>query len=392
MATQTPVYEVDLFSDGALIDPYDHYRALRDAGPVVWLAAHDMYAVARYREVRAVLDDPTTFVSGEGVGLNEFINQGGRGTTIMSDGEEHRCQRDIIVRPLTPRALAELRPQAQALADRLVDDLVERGTFDAVADLAVELPASWVPDLLGWPAGGRGKLLDWANANFDGLGPLNERALAAGDGLLEMVAYAHELAEAELPAGSMAARILEAAERGEVDRSRCPMMIVDYLAPSLDTTISAIGNAVWLLATHPDQWQLLRSQPHRVKQAFNEALRLETPISCFTRVAKVDVTLSGAVIPAGSRVLVNYASANRDERRWERADEFDIARDSAAHVAFGYGDHACAGMGLARLEGAAVLTALVERVAHIELGGEPKRKLNNLIRAFGSLPVTVEPA
>jgi cytochrome P450 len=392
MATQIPAYEVDLFSDEALTEPYDHYRALRDAGPVVWLAAHDMYAVARYREVRAVLEDPATFVSGDGVGLNDFINEGGRGTTIMSDGEEHRCQREVIVRPLTPRALAGLRPQAQALADRLVDDLVERGTFDAVAELAVELPASWVPDLLGWPADGREKLLDWANANFDGLGPLNERAVAAGDGLLEMVAYAHELAETDLPAGSMAARILEAAERGEIDRSRCPMMIVDYLAPSLDTTISAIGNAVWLLATHPDQWQLLRDQPNRVKQAFNEALRLETPISCFTRVAKADATLGGAHIPASSRVLVNYASANRDERRWERADEFDITRDSAAHVAFGYGDHACAGMGLARLEGAAVLTALVERVAHIELAGEPKRKLNNLIRSFGSLPVTVEPA
>ena len=387
-----PVYEADLFTDEALADPYDHYRALRDAGPVVWLAAHGVYAVARYREVRAVLEQPATFCSGEGVGLNDLINEGGRGTTIMSDGEEHRRQREVIGRPLTPRALAELQPEAQAIADRLVAALVERGAFDVVRDLAVELPASWVPDLLGWPADGRARLLDWANANFDGLGPLNERAIAAGEGLLEMVAFAHELAESELPAGSMAARILEAAARGEIDRSRCPMMIIDYLAPSLDTTISGIGNAIWLLATHPDQWELLRERPQRVKQAFNEALRVETPISCFTRVAKAGATVGGVDIPAGARVLVIFASANRDERRWDRADQFDLTRDSAAHVAFGYGQHACAGMGLARLEGAAVLTALVERVQRIELAGEPQRKLNNLIRSFRSLPVAVQPA
>jgi cytochrome P450 len=310
----------------------------------------------------------------------------------MSDGDEHRCQREVIGRPLTPRALADLRPEAQALADGLVDHLLERGTFDAVTDLAEVLPANWVPDLLGWPAEGRERLLDWAAANFDGLGPLNARTLAAGERLLEMVTFAQQLAESELPAGSIAAGILDAAASGDVDRSRCPMMIIDYLAPSLDTTVSAIGNAMWLFATHPDQWQLLREQPQRVKHAFNEALRLESPISCFTRVAKVETTISGVDIPAGSRVLVSYASANRDERHWERADEFDVTRDSAAHVAFGFGEHACAGMGLARLEGAAVLSALVERVGHIELAGEPQRKLNNLIRSFGSLPVTVKPA
>jgi cytochrome P450 len=97
-------------------------------------------------------------------------------------------------------------------------------------------------------------------------------------------------------------------------------------------------------------------------------------------------------IPAGSRVLVSYASANRDERRWDRPDEFDITRESAAHVAFGYGEHACVGMGLARLEGAAVLSSLVERVDQIELAGTPRRKLNNLIRSFGSLPVTIRAA
>ncbi len=387
-----PRSDVDLFTDEVLLDPYPHLRALRDAGPVVWLAAHEVHAATRYAEVRALLDDDATFVSGEGVGLNDFINQGGRGTTLMSDGAEHAGQREIIGRPLTPRALADLRPDAQALADALVDRLVHRATFDAVPDLAEVLPSTWVPDLLGWPADGRQHLLDWGAASFDGLGPLNDRAVAAGDGILGMTAHAQRLAVAELPEGSFAARILAAAERGEIEPGRCPMMIIDYLAPSLDTTISAIGNALWLFATHPDQWQLLRDEPGRVRKALDEVLRLESPISCFTRVAAVDAVVGGVEIPAGSRVLLSFASANRDERRWDDPERFDITRESAGHVAFGHGEHACVGMGLARLEGAAVLSALVERVATIELAAPPRRKLNNLIRSFASLPLTITPA
>jgi cytochrome P450 len=382
-------YEADVFTDHALDDPYPHLRALRDAGPVVWLDAHQMYAVARHGDVRAVLADDKTFISGHGVGLNEVINSIGPGTTLMSDGAEHEIQREIIGRPLTPSALAERRHEAQAIAETLVDRLVQRRRFDAVADLAEVLPTTWVPDLLGWPEDGRGRLLDWAAATFDGLGPMNDRAAAAGEAILEMSAYAQQLAVTSLPDGCFAAGVQRAAALGEIQASRCPMLFVDYLGPSLDTTISAIGNAVWLFATHPDQWQLLRDQPQRIKAAFNEALRLESPISCFTRVAKVDAVVGGVDIPAGSRVLVSFASANRDERRWEDPERFDITRESAGQLAFGHGEHACVGMGLARLEGTAILRALVERVEHIELDGPPIRKRNNLIRSFQSLPIVL---
>ena len=386
-----PAYDADLFTDEALADPYDHYRTLRDLGPVVWLSAHAVYAVTRYADVRAVLEDPEVFCSGQGVGFNDFINDAGRGTTLMSDDEQHQRLREVIGRPLTPKALAELRPEAQVLAEQLADRLVARGSFDAVADLAEVLPATWVPDLLGWPEEGRERLIDWGAANFDALGPANARAEAAGPGVLEMAAYAHNLTQTPLPTGSMAAGILDAAARGHIAPEQCPFAIIDDLAPSLDTTISGVGNAIWLFATHPDQWQLLRREPERIKQAFNEALRVETPISAFSRVTTQDTAIDGVELPAGARVMVSYASANRDERRWDAPDTFDITRSNAAHVAFGYGEHACAGMGLARLEGAAVLSALVERIDSFELAGPPVRKLNNLIRSFASLPVTVHP-
>lgn len=384
-----PGSAVDLFADEVLDDPYPHLRALRELGPVVRLEAHDLLAVTRHDDVRRVLDDHGTFVSGQGVALNDVLNELARGTTLMSDGDEHHRQREIIGRPLTPKALAELRPDAQAIADDLVDRLAGRGAFDAVADLAHVLPATWVPDLLGWPAEGREHLLEWAAAVFDAQGPLNDRAVAASGGVLELAAYSQMLAEADLPDGCFGARIQRAAAAGEIDRARCPMLFMDYLAPSLDTTVSAIGNALWLFATHPHQWQQLRDEPGRVKAAFNEVLRLESPISCFTRVARVAADVGGVEVPAGSRVLVSFASANRDERRWDDPERFDITRESAAQLAFGHGEHACVGMGLARLEGAAVLGALVDRIATIELAGPPVRKRNNLIRSFESLPVRV---
>ena len=387
-----PSYDADLFSDGALTDPYDHYQAIRDLGPVVHLPAHDLFAVSRFEEVRAVLGDPETYCSGEGVGLNEVVNRTFKGNTLMSDGELHRVQREVIGRPLTPRALADLQPEVQKLANALVDRLIEQRSFDAVTELAQPIPATWVPDLLGWPMEAREHLLDWASASFDSLGPLNARAVATGGKFGEMMSFAQEIAErGGLQEGSLAANVLDAAARGEITKEQCPVLLTAYLVPSLDTTISAIGNAVWLFATHPDQWELLRKDPTRVKNAFNEAIRLESPISCFSRVATETATLGGVEIPGGARVLVMYASANRDERRWDRADEFDITREVSSHLGFGYGVHACAGMGLARMEGNAVLSALAARVGSIELGA-PVRKLNNLIRAFASLPVRVTPA
>jgi cytochrome P450 len=207
-----------------------------------------------------------------------------------------------------------------------------------------------------------------------------------------MTGYAEQVASSAPPEGSMAAGIIEAAARGDIGRNRCPMAIIDYLGPSLDTTIAALGSAVWLFATHPEQWALVRREPDRVKQAFNEVLRVESPISGFTRVTTRPAEIAGVDLPAGARVLVSFASANRDERRWDAPDTFDVSRNSAGHVGFGYGEHACVGMGLARLEGAAVLSALAARVEGFELTGPPVRKLNNLIRSFASLPVTVTPA
>lgn len=179
---------------------------------------------------------------------------------------------------------------------------------------------------------------------------------------------------------------------GNTLTTEAPLVIVDYLAPSLDTTISAIGSAVWLLATYPGQWAALKADPTLAANAFNEVVRLESPIRAFSRVTTADTTVAGHKLAEGSRVMILFASANRDEQMFTDAERFDITRGNAAeHIGFGYGVHGCAGQGLARLEGQAVLRALVTHVDAMELG-QPVRAMNNLISAFTSLPLRVQSA
>jgi cytochrome P450 len=387
-----PSYPHDIFADEVLLDPYEHYRALRDLGPVVWLEAHQMYVLPRYAEVRAALGNAAIFCSGHGVGLNDIINEAARGTTLASDGDVHEHLRHVIGQRLTPRALRSMQPAVEQIATDRVTQLVERGSFDAVTDLARALPLAIVPDLVGWPADGREHLLEWASAVFDLFGPLNARAQQAAPHVQAMVEFAiRTAAEGNLLPGSIGAAVIDSARRGELQPEQVPPLILDYLGPSLDTTISAIGNAVWLLAAHPEQWAVLKADPSLIPNAFNEIVRLETPIRAFSRVTTAATRIGEYDIDAGARLIVLYASANRDERRFDRADEFDVTRANASeHVGFGYGSHGCAGQGLARLEAHAVLQALIAQVDTIELV-DPVRGLNNLICAWASLPVTMHP-
>jgi cytochrome P450 len=386
-----PSYSEDLFTDDAIVRPYGRYRELRELGPVVWLEAHQMYVLPRYAEARAVLADPDMFCSGRGVGLNDVVNTVGVGTTLMSDGEVHDLQRAVLARRLTPRGLRPLHQTVQAAADALVERLVRRGSFDAVRDLARALPLSIVPDLVGWPLRGRDHLLDWSAATFDILGPMNARAERAVPSIQAMLEFAaRTVADRDVIVGSAAADMLGAVDEGKLTDSQAASLIIDYLGPSLDTTISAIGSGVWLFGRHPDQWQLLRAQPELLSNAFNEIIRLESPIRGFTRLVTTDTVIAGHEVPAEARLLVLFASANRDELRWPDADLFDITRNANGQIGFGYGTHGCAGQGLARLEGHAVLRALMERVEIFELGAQTWA-VNNIIHALATLEVSVCP-
>ena len=389
--TGVPTYDADIYADDALLEPYEHYRALRDLGPAVWLARHGAFAVTRHADARAVLADAETFRNANGIALNEPANGAILGCTLASDGDLHRHLRKVVAYRLTPRALRPISNIVEEKADALVADLVTRRSFDAVSDLARALPMSVVPDFIGWPEDGREHLLTWAGANFDSFGPMNARARAALPLCGEMAGFGAELVRTGnvLP-GSLGASVLAARDEGTITTEQAMMLMLDYLAPSLDTTISAVGSAIWLFGTHPDQWDAVRADPSLIPNAVNEVVRLEAPIRAFGRLTSCDTQIGGVAVPAGSRVLVVYAAANRDERVFDRADEFDVTRRNAAEqLGFGYGEHGCAGQGLARMEAQFLLAALARTVTRFRLG-TPERALNNLIRAFGSLPVTVE--
>ena len=391
---RVPTYPADIFTDEALRDPYGHYRALRELGSVVWLDAHQMYAIPRYDAARAALADPGTYCSGQGVALNDVFNGMAAGRNlIMTDGELHAHLRDVLGRNITPRALRHMEDAVESLATDLVGDLVRRGSFDAVSELARALPLKVVPDLVGWPQDRREHLLDWASATFDLLGPMNDRARRAVPTAQEMLGFAAEMASSgNFLEGSVGMGLIEAARQGELRPEQVAPLIVGYMAPSLDTTISAIGNLVWLLATHPDQWQKLRSDATLVPNAFDEALRMESPIRVFSRVTTRATVLEGSEVPEGARLMILYGAANRDERRFERPDHFMVDRANARdHLGFGYGVHGCAGQGLARMEAHALLRAMVAQVQRIELLEQPERSMNNLIHAWERLSVRVYP-
>jgi cytochrome P450 len=259
-----------------------------------------------------------------------------------------------------------------------------------VSDLARHLPLVIISNLVGIPDDGRERMLPWATATFDAMGPMNARTQAALPLTMEMFNYGNTGAvPPNLKPGGWAQMVYDAAERGDLASELCPSMMSAYLAPSLDTTINGISNAMLLFGEHPDQWDLLREDPSLIPNAVNEVLRLESPIQRFTRCTTKDATVGTVSIPVGSRVMILYGAANRDERRWPDPTRFDIRRERVAeHLAFGNGPHACVGSGLARLEMRLLLQALVARVARFETA-QPVRAINQVLRGLRSLRVTV---
>ena len=390
---EVPTYDPNLYAKQAIVDPYPRYARMRRLGPVVWLTKQRVYALPRYAECKAVLRDDATFISGEGVGLNPVINRLSRGTTLNSDGDEHDQRRKLVAHRLLPRALRTMGDVVTRQAEQLVASAIERQHVDGVTDLATALPLSVVPDLVGWPADRRRHLLRWGGATFDVLGPLNRLSLKSVPASLQMLRFSkHVVRQRSVIGGSMGHDILAAADAGKLRHSECSALMIDYLVPSLDTTISGIASALALFASHPDQWDALRADPSLLPNAINEVLRYESPLRSFSRKTLQPAEIAGVGIPAGSRVLVLYASANRDEREWTDPDAFDIKRNATRHLGFGQGTHACAGQGLARLEMQAMLGALMQQVSRIELAGEPTWAMNNIIRCYEHLPLRLVPA
>lgn len=393
-----PTSDIDPFSHDVLEDPLPLHAALRDAGPLVYLRAHGVYAVARYEQVYAVLRDWQGFQSGAGVGLSNFrTEKPWRSPSLLleADPPHHDAPRRVLAGLLGPRATRRLRDKWAVAAEEMVDRLLVGGPgysveFDAVASLAQAFPLRAFPDAVGGPDSGRENLLPFGDFLFNAFGPRNDLVAAGAPRAKELSEWvnAHCTREA-LAEDGFGAQIWSAAERGEITPEQAPLVVRSLFAAGIDTTVHALAAVLHAFATHPRQWQRLRAEPGLARVAFDEAVRWASPVQTFFRTATADVRVGDAVLPEGEKILMFLGAANRDPRRWTDPDVFDLSRDPSGHLGFGFGLHRCVGQHIARLEAECLLTALAERVETMEIAGPTRRHHNNTLRAWASLPVRV---
>jgi len=386
----TPIFDLDFWSDDLILDPYPHYAVLRDLGPAVWLSRNGAWALTRHDTVRRALLDAATFSSANGCMMNDMMNQATQGIMLCSDDPQHLQMRRLFAKPLQPKELSALKPKLAALAADKVNQLIDRGHFEAVKDLAHYLPLSVVTELVGLDAEGRENMLTWAAALFDAFGPVTSPRTLTGIEISQQVMdyVLHRIDRKSMVPGGWGEALFLAADNGIISEQSARMMLVDYLTPSLDTTINATSSAIELFAAHPSQWDLLRANPQDIPHAINEVLRMESPIRAFAREATTERIVGESRIAKGSRVLMLYACANRDPRKYRDPDRFDITRRPSDHLAFGMGTHSCAGMHLAKLEITVLLEALLPRVKRF-IASSPVRPPHNTLRGLASLDVRV---
>ena len=385
---QAPALDVDLYDDAVLRDSRDAFAQVRAAGPVVWLPRNRMFAIGRFADVRAALHNDDVFQSGAGVAANPISNRLGRGTTLFSDGEEHRNRRKVLLRSLGAKALAATQERIDQHADELIERLIAMAGFDAATDFARHLPTTVVADLVGVredPA----RLLRWAAATFDALGPLNRRGRRAARTSASLLLYSRRLDLERVKPASWAASVFKARDRGELTTAEAKALVIDFVAPALDTTILASTYLLWILSRHSESWHEIREDPDLIPRVLVENVRRASPIRGFTRELRQEHELDGVTLPTGSRVALLFGSANLDETEFPNPESFDLHRENKVQLGWGNGPHTCVGIHLAKLEMQALLRAMVPRVAAIS-AGPAERLLNNTLQGITRLPASFQ--
>ena len=391
--TRQPSTDIDPFSEAFFADPAPFHGRLRDLGPVVWLERYDVRGMARHAQVFAALNDWQTYTSGAGAGIQNLKNSKAwrpQSIVLEADPPLHDQTRGALSRVLSGPAVRQLRPAFEAEAERLVETLVARGSFDAIADLAVVYPLKVMGDAVGVPEQGRECLLPFSNMLFNSFGPDNaifRRSIGEAEGVLkELFAQCERSA---LTPGGFGTQIYQAADEGRITQEQAPALVRAILSAGFDTTVSGLGNAIHAFATHPEEWRRVAREPRLQRTAFDEVLRWATPVQTFFRTTSRPVEIEGTRLGADEKVLLFLAAANHDSRKWSEPDRFDVTRNTAGHVALGQGIHVCVGQMIARLEAELILAAFAKRIERFELAGEPVLRPNNTLRGFATLPVRV---
>lgn len=383
-----------------LYDPYDHnihtdpfpiYRELRDRYPLYHNEDKKFWALTRFDDVLNAANDFETFSSEGGITIEGGGNQ--FPMMILMDPPRHDRLRSIVSRAFTSRRVAELEPRIRKLADGLLDEFISNGGGDLVDALASPIPSLVIADMLGVPGEDRAKFREWSDAAIrqDPNVPDTQRAgMVAARALYEY--FGHVVEERrKRPADDLVTALIHAEVDGEkLSQQELLGFCFLLLVAGNETTTNLISNGAIAFAENPDQRRAVRVDLSLLPKAVEEVLRFDGPVQGLARTLTREVEFYGQKVAVGEKILLLYGAANRDERRFDEPDKFDIRRKQRSHLAFGQGRHFCLGAALARLEGQLAFEALLTRIPDYELvsGGReylhsgPIRGLDKLLIEF----------
>jgi cytochrome P450 len=371
-------------------DPFPEFRRLRAEAPIYWHPTPGFWVLARHEDVIAVSRDPATFCSSRGVLLSDIERPiMPRQSIIYIDPPEHAKYRKLVQPAFSPGRLRALEDRIAVMVRELVGGIDADQAIDFVDAFAAPLPLLVIAEMLGVPSADRARFKRWSDAIIEaGTQPTPEN-MAQSVELLEY--FGKVIAERRARPGDDLISVLV---HSEIDGERLEefdllMFCMTLLVAGNETTRNLLSHGALALATYVDQRVLLARDPTLLPRAVEEMLRWGSPVSSFMRMATRDTELRGTRIREGDRLLMLYASANRDETVFgDDAEEFCVRRDATRHVAFGFGEHFCLGAQLARMEGRIAFAQLLDRFERWELAGTVERLPSLFMRGIVHLPLS----
>jgi hypothetical protein len=386
-------------------DPYPTYRALREHEPVKRMPNGSCF-LTRYDDLISAYKSTKSFSSDK---KKEFAPKYGDSllfehhttSLVFNDPPAHTRVRRLIISALSPRAIASMEPDLIALVDRLLDGLAAKRDVDLIEDYAAAIPIEVIGNLLDVPHDERGPLRDWSLAILGALEPvIGPEAFARGNrAVKDFLTYLETLVERRKakpgnPDRDVLTKLIQGEGNGADSGERLTAKellhnCIFLLNAGHETTTNLIGNGLVALSKNPAQKKRLIEQPGLIKTAVEEVLRYESSNQLGNRMTTEPVELGGVALPAGTPVTLCIGAANRDPAQFADPETFDVGRTPNRHLAFASGPHQCAGMALARLEGAIAISRFLARFPGYALNGEPVRGGRVRFRGFLSVPCRV---
>ena len=372
MGQPIPEYPIDLFSRESVRNARAVDDAVREFAPVVRLADGTVM-ITRHADVIAGLQDWQTFSSRsrpwhDPKSLRPEI-------LLTDDPPRHTHVRQVISQALSAQVLSNLRPSFERDAAVLVEGLLSRQgeTIDAVRDITQRFVYKALPDAIGLRIEGREHMYVFSHMVWATMGPENELFREAMVNLEPVLAWLEQCCNRDnLSEGGIGMTLYALADEGVITQPEATLLLQIVLSAGADTTILTMANAMRAFSLFPEQYQKVRDDPSLVRVAFDESLRWDSPSRMAGRITTREVDIGGYTVPAGQRVGLMFAAANRDPRAWPSPDQYDLTRDLRKQVGWGYGVHACVGRVLAQLEAHSLLGEIARRVSRIEPAGEPE--------------------